>query len=195
MREWRKSTIDCVNSSPACLCMLSESISSRYIMGEWWEVSCEYTLTNRCIAEAMNLLAIYINFRHMRANSVRMLLHLALANGRVLVGQKRNQEGQMIMKTIFDGNNVWMNWTSQGASPEHQWFVILYIWYLNSVLVTVIHNRYIGCFDRQKTHQWSHCPPLRMDINAASTICGLVSMGIDLWSGHCYTSLMHWQNV
>jgi len=54
-------------------------------MGEWYVVACEYQMINRCLAGAMNLLARYINFSHVRANSARMILSSALPKGRVSI--------------------------------------------------------------------------------------------------------------
>ena len=71
-------------------------------MGEWGAVACQYQLINRCIAGAMKLLARYINFSRVRANSGRMLLCSALSQGQVSIWQKDYQYIQIIMKTIID---------------------------------------------------------------------------------------------
>jgi len=68
IREWRKSRSDCVNVSPASLCILTESFSYTDILGKWWAVACKYWLINRCMAGAMNLLTRYINFSRVRAS-------------------------------------------------------------------------------------------------------------------------------
>jgi len=58
---------------------------------------------NRCIAGAVNLLTRYMNFSHVRANSARMLLRLALPLGQVSFCEKDFQEVQNMMKTMIDG--------------------------------------------------------------------------------------------
>jgi len=87
-RERRKSRIECVNYSPASLCILTECFSSRYIMGGWWAVACEYRLITRCIVGAKKLLARHMNFSPVRVNRARILLCSALPQGQVLIWQK-----------------------------------------------------------------------------------------------------------
>jgi hypothetical protein len=60
-------------------------------MGEWSAEACEYRLTNKCIADTMKLLALYINLSPVRVNSARMLLHSALPQGQVLICQNDYQ--------------------------------------------------------------------------------------------------------
>jgi len=62
IREWRKTRTECVNVSPASLCILTESFCWTYIMGEWWAVSCEYQLINRYITGCKKHLRRYIEF-------------------------------------------------------------------------------------------------------------------------------------
>ena len=52
----------------------------------------------------MNLLARHMNFSRVRANSARMLLHLALPQGQVSICHKDDQEVQIMMKSIVDGS-------------------------------------------------------------------------------------------
>jgi len=52
----------------------------------------------------MKLLARYINFSCVGANSARMLLHSALPQGQVSICQKDYQYIQIMMKTIIDGS-------------------------------------------------------------------------------------------
>jgi len=75
---WIKSRRDCINVSPASLCILDECFRLGYIMGKWWAVACEYWLINRCTAGVMTFFPHFINFSHVRANSARMLLCSAL---------------------------------------------------------------------------------------------------------------------
>jgi len=89
--EWRTSRTECVNVSPASLCILTKSFSWIYIMGEWWAVACEYWLINRCIAGAMELLARYLNFSHVKAKRERMLLRSDLPQGQVSICQNDYQ--------------------------------------------------------------------------------------------------------
>jgi len=85
IREWNKSTTKFVNVSPASSCILNWSFSYWDSMGEWWAVACQYRLINWCIAGAIQLLAGYINFSHVRANSARMLLRSALSQNQVSI--------------------------------------------------------------------------------------------------------------
>jgi len=123
--ECRKHWRECVNVLPATLCILAESFSYRYIMGEWWPVACKYRLINRCIAGAAKLLARYIDCSRVRANSARMLLRLAFPHGQVSICQKDYEYVQIMMKTIIDGCRCSMDDTSKWASTVCQWFVVL----------------------------------------------------------------------
>ena len=108
--EWRKGRTECINVSPASLCIITESFSQRYIMGELWAVACEYRLINRCIAGAMKLLARYINFSCVRANSPRMLLHSALSQGQVSLCQKTTNKFKSWWKLLSMAADV--KWTT-----------------------------------------------------------------------------------
>jgi len=163
--ECRKSRIEFVNVSPASLCILTESFCLRYILGEWWAVACEYRLIIRCIAGAMKLLARYIAFSRVRANNARMLLRSALPQGQVSIGHKGNHNIQIRMKTIIDGSRCWTDNTLYWASTERQPFVVLKVRQLNSDLVPVNHNRYIGSFYRQRRQQYGNRPILRISVN------------------------------
>jgi len=52
----------------------------------------------------MKLLARYMNFSRVSANSARMSLRSALSQGQVSTWQKDYQYIQIIMKTIIDGS-------------------------------------------------------------------------------------------
>jgi len=52
----------------------------------------------------MKLLARYMNFSRVRANSARMLLRLVLPQGQVSICQKDHQYVQIMIKTIIDGS-------------------------------------------------------------------------------------------
>ena len=85
-REGRQSRTECVNVSPASLCILTESFSWWYSIGEWWPVACESWLIKRCITGAMNFLTWYIKFSPVRANSATISLCSALPQGPVSIG-------------------------------------------------------------------------------------------------------------
>jgi len=125
IREWKKSRTECVNVSPASLCILNQSFNQWYIMGEWWAAACQYRLINRCRAGAMKLLARYINFSRVRANSARMFLCSAWSQGQVSIWQKDSQYIPIVMKNIIDGSWCWMDNTLKWASTERQRFVDL----------------------------------------------------------------------
>jgi len=57
----------------------------------------------------MKLLARYLNFSRVRANSARMLLRSALRQGLVLICGKDIQYVQIMMKTIIDGSRCSMD--------------------------------------------------------------------------------------
>jgi len=88
IRDWRKCSTECVDVSPASLCILTTCFSWRNIMGEWSAVPCDHRLISRCIAAAIKRLARPINFSPVRANSARMLLCSALPLGPVSIWQK-----------------------------------------------------------------------------------------------------------
>jgi len=125
IREWWKSRTECINDSPASLCILTESCSWRYVMGKLWAVACEYRLINRCIAGTMNLLTRYMNFSHVRGNSATMLLRSALPQGQVSICEKDYQEVQNMMKTSIDGSRCRMDNSSKWVSTERQWLLVL----------------------------------------------------------------------
>jgi hypothetical protein len=56
-------------------------------MGEWGAVASEYRLMNRCIPDAMNLWARWINFTCVREHRERMLLSSALPQGQGSIDQ------------------------------------------------------------------------------------------------------------
>jgi len=72
------------------------------------------------------------------------------------------------------------------VSTERQRFVVLWPLSSHRDLVAVMHNRCIASFCSQKRQQHCHRPILRMSVNAASTICGFVSMGVTERFGRCY---------
>jgi len=123
--EWRQSMTEHVNVALASLCILTESFSWRYIIGEWWAVACEYRLINRRIAGAMNLLTRYINFGPVRAKGARMSLRSALPHCQVSISEKDYQEVQIMMNTNIDGSRCWMDNALKWGSTEHQLFVVL----------------------------------------------------------------------
>jgi len=96
----------CQHVSAAYLCSLTESFISRYIMGQWWAIACEYRLTNRCIAGAMILLARYISFPSMKANGASISLGSALPQGGVSICHKHGLYVQIIMKQLSTAADV-----------------------------------------------------------------------------------------
>jgi len=111
-----KNRTQCIDGSLASSCSLSNSFSSKYIQGEWWEVPCEYRLIKRCIAGAMNHLARYIISSRVRVNSARRIHRPALPQRRVSIGQKDYQPGLIMLKTIIDRSRCWMDNTSKSVS-------------------------------------------------------------------------------
>jgi len=125
IRQWSKSRTECINVSPASLCILTESFREGYSMGRECAVACDYRLINRCIAGAMKLLARHLNFSRVTANSGRMLLTSALPQGQVLICEKDYHKVQIMMKTIIDGSRCGMDITLKCTSEEQQRFVVL----------------------------------------------------------------------
>ena len=58
---------------------------------------------NRCIASAMNLLALYIISSCVRVHSPRLLRCLAVPQCQISIVQKDNRQSQFMMKSIIDG--------------------------------------------------------------------------------------------
>jgi len=94
-------------------------------MGEWWAVACEYRLTNRWIAGAMNLSTRYIKFSRASVISAEILRRSALPQGKVSICEKEYEEVQILMKTIIDGSRWWLDNTIKWASKERQRYVVL----------------------------------------------------------------------
>jgi len=74
--------------SPGSLCCLTKNFISRYTMGEWCIVACDYWLTNKSIVGEINHLGRYIYFIRISVNSARILLCSTLPKGRVSISQK-----------------------------------------------------------------------------------------------------------
>jgi hypothetical protein len=126
-RKWKKSRTVCINVSPASVCILSESISWRYTMGQWWAVTGINRLRNRWIVGAMKLVARYINFCRVRANNARMLLRLALRHGHVSIRHQDYQKVWIMTKSIIDGSRCWIDNILKWAVTVRQQFVVLYV--------------------------------------------------------------------
>jgi len=71
-------------------------------------------------------------------------------------------------------------------SMECQWFLVLEVSYLGSSLIAVMHNQCIGWHYGQKRKQHGNIPILKMGVNRALTIFGLVSNLIGKWFARCY---------
>jgi len=125
IREWSTSRTEWVNVSPASLSILTESCSSRYILGKWWAVGYKYRLIKHCKADAMNVLTRFMNFCCMRANSAWMLLRSALPQGQVWICDKDYQDIQRMMKTSIGGSRCWMDNQYKWGSMEPQRFVVV----------------------------------------------------------------------
>jgi len=97
------------------------------------------------------------------------------------------------MKTIIDGSRCWMGNILKWVSREHQRFVVLEVWSLNSDLVAVMHNRHIGSLYRQKRLQHHHCPIVRLSVNGVSTIFSFASWLIYVLIGCRYPFMSYWQ--
>jgi len=121
---WIKSRRDCINVSPASLCILDECFRLGYIMGKWWAVACEYWLINRCTAGVMTFFPHFINFSHVRANSARMLLCSALTQRQVWIWQTDFQHVWIIIEAMVDVSRCWMDNIVKCATTERQRFVV-----------------------------------------------------------------------
>jgi len=147
-------------------------------MGEWSEVDREYRFINRCIAGAMNLLAWYIIFGHVRVNSARLLRRLALQQGWVSIRQNNSRSSQIRMKSIVDSSRCWMDNSLKWASTERQRLLALHVGNYMGCAATLRHNRAIGRLSRQNLLQQHRYYVQKMSVNAASTTLGLVSLKI-----------------
>jgi len=124
-----------------------------------------------------------------------MVLRSALPQNRVSIWQKDNQYIQIIMKTIIDDSRCWMDNILKSASTEHPPFVGLWVWCLNSDLVTVMHTRHIDSFCRQKRQQHAHHPILGICFNRASMNVNFASCVIYLPIGCKHPFMRYWQPV
>jgi len=137
-------------------------------MGEWWAVACQYRLINRCIAGGMKLLARYIKFGCVSANSARMILRSALSQGQVSIRRTDYQYIQIMMKTIIDWSRCWMENTLKSVSTERQRFV-------------------------EERQRHAPCRILRMRVNGASMIFSFASWVIYVPIGCRHPFVRYWQ--
>jgi len=77
------------------------------------------------------------------------------------------------------------------ASPECQQSLVLYVRYLGSEWLTVMHCRRIGSLYGQNRNQHSCCYVVIININGALTISGSVSKVIGQWFVCCYAKPMY----
>jgi len=76
-------------------------------------------------------------------------------------------------------------WKSE--STEWLWFVVLYVCYLGSDLLAVMDNQSIGSLHSRNRKWHGNSPILKMSVNGASMIFGLVRNLIGKWFARCYS--------
>jgi len=139
--EWRWSRTECVKDSPASVDIMAEIVIWKYITPRWWAVGYKFLFIIDLIAGSINGLARYITFRHVRANSARLILGSTWSLRRVSICQKDNQYVQIMMKTHLHGSKGGMDNTLKWLSTEPQQFVVL------SVLLQTVIRSLLGIPD------------------------------------------------